>query len=202
VISGGMWVNLYYADEGRTTSDSWSPYVNIRASSRFTVNLGAGLSHNHDNTQWFGNFTTNGVTHYSFAHLDQLSRSSSIRINYTHTPNLTFEFYGEPFTTTGTYTNVREVSATPRADSYDARFTAYNAPAEADRQFRFTQLRTNSVVRWEYRPASTLFLVWAHGRQASASDAPSQSWSRDYRDLFALHPDNTFLIKVAYWMSR
>ena len=33
-------------------------------------------------------------------------------------------------------------------------------------------------------------------------DAPSQSWTRDYRDLFALHPDNTFLIKVAYWMSR
>ena len=30
--------------------------------------------------------------------------------------------------------------------------------------FKAAQLRTNSVVRWEYRPGSTLFLVWAHGR--------------------------------------
>ena len=25
---------------------------------------------------------------------------------------------------------------------------------------------------------------------------------KDYRDLFALHPDNTFLVKLVYWFSR
>jgi hypothetical protein len=46
-----------------------------------------------------------------------------------------------------------------------------------------------------------MFLVWAHGRQDSR-DGLRQSWSRDYRDLFALHPDNTFLVKIAHWLNR
>ena len=58
-------------------------------------------------------------------------------------------------------------------------------------------------VRWEFRPGSTLFAVWQHGREGPDANNPfSQSWRRDYRDLFDLHPDNTFLVKVAYWLSR
>ena len=68
--------------------------------------------------------------------------------------------------------------------------------------FKYTQLRTNSVVRWEFRPGSTLFVVWAHGRDGSSTDNMNQSWSQDYRDLFSLHPDNTFLVKLAYWLNR
>ena len=49
-----------------------------------------------------------GVTHYTFAHLDQRTVSMSTRLNYTATPDLTFEFYGQPFVSTGTYSDVRE----------------------------------------------------------------------------------------------
>ncbi|HEY7566539.1 MAG TPA: hypothetical protein VH762_03160, partial [Gemmatimonadaceae bacterium] len=62
--------------------------------------------------------------------------------------------------------------------------------------------RTNAVVRWEYRPGSTLFVVWQHGRQDASNQHSGQSWMRDYTDLFGLHPDNTFLIKAAYWLNR
>jgi hypothetical protein len=68
--------------------------------------------------------------------------------------------------------------------------------------FKYTQLRTNAVVRWEYRPGSTLFVVWAHGREDDSNRNPGQSWMSDYRDLFSLHPDNTFLVKLAYWLNR
>ena len=44
--------------------------------------------------------------------------------------------------------------------------------------------------------------MWAHGRQDSENQDSHQSWTRDYRDLFSLHPDNTFLVKAAYWLSR
>jgi hypothetical protein len=51
-------------------------------------------------------------------------------------------------------------------------------------------------------PGSTVFVVWAHGRQGS-QDLPSErSWSDEYRDLLELHPENTFLVKVAYWFNR
>ena len=104
---------------------------------------------------------------------------------------------------TGTYNDVRELSATPDASSYDARFQPYTPPPGSATQFKVTELISNSVVRWEYRPGSTLFVVWQHGREGPGpNDTFRQSWTRDYRELFDLHPDNTFLIKVAYWLSR
>jgi hypothetical protein len=125
-----------------------------------------------------------------------------VRLNYTATPDLTFEFYGEPFVTRGTYSNFREVSATPDARSYDARFVPFDPPTDASRAFRFRQLRTNAVLRWEYRPGSTVFLVWSHGRQASSDSRSDIPWQREFSDLLDLHPDNTFLIKFAYWLNR
>jgi hypothetical protein len=203
VVSGGMWVNMFFADEGRSRSHNLSPYVNVRLSPRLQFNLGTNVSRNRNNTQWFGNFTDGaGITHYSFAHLNQRTVSMSTRINYTMTPDLTFEFYGEPFVTNGTYSDIREVSATPDAEAYDERFQPYTPPAGVQTAFRFTQLRTNAVVRWEYRPGSTMFVVWQHGREDATNPGLRQSWTRDYRDLFTLHPDNTFLVKFAYWMNR
>ena len=203
VVSGGMWVNLFFGDEGKSHSSSLSPYVNFRVSPQLQINVGSGFSRNRNDSQWFGNFTDSaGVTHYSFAHLNQRTVSMNTRINYTATPDLTFEFYGEPFVATGTYRDIREISATPDAAKYDERFQAYTPPPSARTAFKFTQLRTNAVARWEYRPGSTVFLVWAHGRQDDTNQNLRQSWTRDYRDLFGLHPDNTFLIKVAYWLNR
>jgi len=203
IVSGGLWVNLRYYDEGKSQGSSLNPYVRVLVSTRLQANVGLGISHDRNNTQWFGNFTdANAVTHYTFAHLNQRTVSMNARVNYTVTPELTFEFYGQPFVSSGTYADIREVSATPDADAYDDRFQPYTPPATAATSFKFTQLRTNTVVRWEFRPGSTLFLVWTQGRQDSDAEENRQSVTRDYRDLFALHPDNTFLVKFAYWLNR
>jgi hypothetical protein len=57
------------------------------------------------------------------------------------------------------------------------------------------------VFRWEYRRGSTLFLVWNQGRSDNASLAGDRSFWGDYQDLFRLHADNTFLLKVSYWIN-
>lgn len=203
VVSGGMWFNFSFTDEGKSRSSSFDPYVRFRLSTQLQANIGFGYSQNRNNTQWFGNFADSAaVTHFTFAHLNQRTVSMSARINYTATPDLTFEFYGQPFVSTGTYSDLREVSSTPGAEEYDDRFLPYAAPNGSQTSFKFTQLRTNAVARWEYRPGSTVFVVWQHGRQDSSNQNPNQSWMRDYRNLFGLHPDNTFLIKVAYWLNR
>jgi hypothetical protein len=204
MVSAGLWVNLWFNDGGKSQGASFSPYVNIHPSSSLQLSFSPGITRDHPNTQWFGNFTDSatGVTHYTFAHLDQRTVSMSTRVTYTMTPNLTFEFYGQPFVSTGQYSDVRELSANPRAAAYDDRFKAYAVDTATSMSFKAAQLRTNSVVRWEYRPGSTLFLVWAHGRDGPANTNMNQSWSQDYRDLFSLHPENTFLIKLAYWMNR
>jgi hypothetical protein len=202
VIVPFMWVNLTFGDEGKTQLVNLNPGVDFRLSTRLQASLGVDFNQRDQNTQWLGNFTDEGgVTHYSFAHLDQRTVSMNVRVNYTARPNLTLEFYGEPFATAGTYSDVRELSATPAAARYDDRFQPYSPPADTNLEFDFMQLRTNTVVRWEYLPGSTIFLVWAHGREKFLNER-QPSWRDDYRDLFQLHPDNTFLIKVAYWLNR
>ncbi|HEX6049582.1 MAG TPA: DUF5916 domain-containing protein [Gemmatimonadaceae bacterium] len=202
-ISGGMWVNLRFADEGRTHGSTLSPYVNIRVSPRLQANFSIDVSRDRNNTQWHSNVTdTDGVTHHTFARINQRTISMSTRLNYTITPDLTFEFYGQPFVASGRYSDFREVSDTPDAEEYEDRFRAYTPPDLETTTFKLKQLRTNAVARWEYRPGSTLFVVWAHGRQDDSNRNPGQSWRRDYRELFELHPDNTFLVKVAYWVNR
>ena len=205
-ISGGMWFNYSNYDGGKSSGLSLDPYVNFRLSPQFQLNVGFGASTDKNNTQWFDNIVDGGgVTHYTFAHLDQRTRYASVRMNYTATKDLTLEMYAQPFIATGVYTDLRELSGTPDADDYDARFQPYTGLTlnSTNDRFKVANLITNSVVRWEYRPGSTLFVVWQHGRSGPDPDQPfRQSWHRDYRELFDVHPENTFLVKVAYWLSR
>ena len=198
-----MWVNLWYEDDGNSRGSSLDPSLTLRFSTRLRASLGVGIMRDHNDSQWFANYTDEGgETHHTFAHLDQRTLSMSARINYTATPDLTFELYAQPFVSSGTYSDFRELSATPDAAKYDDRFQSYTLPTGTPTSFEYAQLRTNAVVRWEYLPGSTLFLVWTHGRQGSANEDTRGAWHSEYRDLLDLHPDNTFLIKIAYWLSR
>ncbi|MEP7086497.1 MAG: DUF5916 domain-containing protein, partial [Gemmatimonadota bacterium] len=154
---------------------------------------------------WYGNFEDAvGTTHYTFAHLDQRTLSATLRLDVTATPNLTFQLYASPFVTKGTFSNIRELDD-PRADNYDDRYKAYTDAMTLANQpsgFNVKQFRSNAVVRWEYRPGSALFLVWTQQRQGDEALAGEQSFGGDYRGLFNLHPNNTFLVKMSYWFNR
>ena len=164
--------------------------------------MGANYFDGTDDSQWFGNFTdANSVTHYSFAHLEQQQLSLNMRLNYTAKPDLTFEFYGEPFIAKGTYTDFREVSATPGADSYAARYKPYTPPADRDKGFNITSLRTNAVMRWEYRPGSTLFLVWTQER-VDVEGHSDFDFEDSFQRLADADDDNIFLAKLTWYLSR
>jgi hypothetical protein len=203
LVQPGMWVNLGYWDDGRSRSASLGPYLNFRLSSSLTANFGANFYRADDDSQWLGNFVdAGGVTHHAFAHLDQRTVSFNARVNYTATRDLTFEFYGEPFASSGLYSDVREVSATPAAAAYASRFKLYAPPGGTAMAFSFRQVKTNAVLRWEYLPGSTLFLVWAHGRDAYVPGEGRRPWAEDLGEILDLDPDNTFLLKVSYWLNR
>ena len=57
------------------------------------------------------------------------------------------------------------------------------------------------MLRWEYRPGSTLFVVWTQGRGDFLRTTGTRSLAGDFRDLFDLHPNNTFLVKASYWLN-
>ncbi len=66
--------------------------------------------------------------------------------------------------------------------------------------FNFRQFRSNLVVRWEYLPGSTLYLVWSQGRTSSDTNGMF-SYGQDMKDLFQIVPHNVFLVKFSYWFS-
>jgi hypothetical protein len=97
---------------------------------------------------------------------------------------------------------VRELD-NPRAARYDGRFKPYADTAIANNPgaFNFKQFRSNTVLRWEYKPGSSIFLVWTQGRDDFAPQYGVRSFGGDFRDVFHLHANNTFLIKVSHWFD-
>ncbi len=196
-----LWVNYFKTDEGRSTNLNLNPQVAVRVSSRLSTNLGVNMTWNKDHTQWYGNYDTLGL-HYTFAYLDQQTLSFQFRVDYTMTPNLTLQVYAEPFVSKGSYSDVREL-ADPRAEAYADRFKPYfdttvtNHPGGVNSK----QFNSNVVLRWEYHPGSTVYVVWTQGRSNYASVPGTGSMRDNFNDLFQLHPDNTFLIKVSHWFD-
>ena len=188
----------------KDASGSWmagfDPEVAIRVASRMQARLGVSYTHQVNDAQWYTNETdAQNTTHYTFARLDQHVASATTRLDITATRTLSLQLYAAPFVATGSYTNRKELKD-PSSKSYAGRYKAYGAGDWKD-GFNFKQFRSNAVVRWEYRPGSTLFLVWSQGREQDGINAGSFEASRDMRDLFRARPDNTLLLKASYWFA-
>jgi hypothetical protein len=201
MIIPGVFFSYSRGNGGLSHSSDIEPDFQIRPMSQLQLEFFAAWSTNRDDAQWFGNFRdASGATHYTFAHLNQQTSALGVRADYTATPTLSFQLYAAPFVSRGEYSNTRELSSTPRAAAYANRYQPFAAPPSAALAFDVKQLRSNSVLRWEFRPGSTMFAVWTHGRDGFDSTI-DRSWRTEYRDLFDLHPANTFLLKVAYWFG-
>src|SRR5256714_3468077 len=188
-------------DNGRATLWRIRPYVTGRGRSNLSLGVGARYQRDRRDMQWDGNLGVIGsdTTHYLFAHLDQQLLSFTSRLNYTATTTVSLQCYAEPFITTGRYFRLREL-ANPRAANYDERYRPYPLNTD-DASFNIKELHASAVARWEYRPGSTVFLVWTQGRGEGGRDAGSFLPARDLKNLFAARPNNTFLIKASYWMN-
>ncbi len=204
-IVPGLNLNYFRGDAGRNSTVSVTPQVDYKMLGRFSSSFAMSWEHNVADNQWYGNFTdTLGGRHYTFAHLNQTTTSATVRLNYTFSPTISLQAYVQPFVSKGTYSDIRQLSATPRAARYDDRYTAYDNPAVTGTPggFNFKEFQSNLVFRWEYQPGSTLFIVWNEGRQGYVPVRGRDGFGGDVRELFRLHPANTVLIKMSYWLNR
>ncbi|MEO7965054.1 MAG: DUF5916 domain-containing protein [Gemmatimonadaceae bacterium] len=173
----------------------------FRVSSRFSMRVEPSFVRRNDDQQWIGNFGAlfSDTTHYTFAHLRQTTMAVTSRVNWTASPTLSVQLYAQPFVSTGAFTDWREIAAA-RATSYNDRYASYGGGVNPT-GFNYKQFNSNAVARWEYRPGSTLYVVWQQGRLQDGRNPGSFAFARDYRDLFRAHPDNTVLVKLSYWFN-
>jgi hypothetical protein len=178
---------------------SFSPSITLRPSSAVSLTLGTRLSRNVDDSQWIENVAGAEAAHehYVFGHLDQTTVAATFRVNYTIRPTLTIQLYGQPFVSAGAYTSFKEL-VNGRAGRYGDRYAPYDYTGSPD--FNYKSFRTTNVLRWEYRPGSTLFLVWQQGREETTEQGNFR-FGRDFGDVFRTVGRNVFMVKMAHWFN-
>ena len=107
------------------------------------------------------------------------------------------QVYAQPFVSAGDYGNYKEL-VDGRAPRYEDRYRPYAYQGNAD--FNYSSLRMTNVLRWEYRPGSTLFVVWQQGREDSLERGDFR-FGRDVGHIFDTPAQNVFLVKFAYWFN-
>jgi hypothetical protein len=157
---------------------------------------------------------------YVFAFLDRATLSMQVRLNYAFNPDLSVEAYAEPFADTGRFRDYGELRAAGGRDlrTYGTEGTTIGETAGAaphtltvrdgDQEFSFERedyralsFRSNLVLRWEWRPGSTLFAVWQLDRQSFVSETgPERSGPGDWADAFRAPGRSFFALKVSYWL--
>ena len=132
---------------------------------------------------------------YVFSDLDQTQVSMSTRATWVMTPRMSLQVYAQPLIAVGDYWNFKSLAA-PRTFDFDPFAGDVGSP-----DFNFKSLRVNAVYRWEWRLGSTLYVVWTEQRE-NTRDPGTFRFGRDARALFRAAPDDVFLVKVSYWLSR
>src|SRR6266480_4473529 len=198
-----FWVSYWRGDGGRSHSLNLMPEVDFKLASRVTAAVIPNYTRKTNDIQPRDPVTDaqGRVIHSVFSHLEQKQLGVTVRVTYPFDANMSLQVYAQPFVSKGTYSNQQELSATPRAADFASRYIPY-PDTTLSKGFNNKQFHSNVVLRWEYRPGSTLFVVWSQGRQNSAGAEGTRGLRGDLGDLFDLRPDNGFLVKLSYWINK
>lgn len=210
----------YVNSAAKQDNFSFQRYVlrfNYQPFDAFSMAVSMEFEKNPNKTQWVDDPVFGTTTRYVLGEIDNQNFSATLRLNYSINPNLSIQYYGQPFISRGTYSNFNYVNNAAAKD-LNERVTwfnnnqisiaddVYNIDENNDGitdysfgnpDFAFVQFRSNLVIRWEYIPGSELFLVWSQG--VSGFGDPKDTLSRSLQNQIVDEPlDNTFLMKLTY----
>lgn len=215
------YLNLYGSTQSSEDSWSWgaSPGITWKPAANLQFSLGPDFNRSRDDAYYFATLDDAAATatygrRYLFADLEQTTLGATVRASISFTPTMSLQVYGQPLIATGSYRNVKEL-ARPRSLefigpgagewTYDSATNLFDpdgaGPADpSTRDFNFKSLRGNAVFRWEYRPGSTLYLVWTQER-ADVESTSAFNVGPSFRRLVSADADNIFLAKVTYYLN-
>lgn len=192
----------------------------VQPSPRWLLSLEPGYERLVDTQQYVAAITGGGAETYGrryiFGRIDRSTYSTKLRLNYTFRPDLNLDLYAEPFAASGRYDGFGELAApgsrtllvygtggttlTTRADgSHDvtdgaASFRLRNV------DFNALSFRSNLVLRWEWRPGSTLYLVWQQDR-SERDPIGVRATPGDLLDAFTARGRNFLAVKASFWLA-
>ena len=203
---------------GNSFNYSVTSQVSYRPWSNLVFSLQPSFQKNIDELQYLSQFGKSGnLKSYLLGSIDNRNLGVTFRMDLALSPELTVQYYGSPFVSIGKFSSFKKV-VKPQDANYYNRFSELRPTKNADSynfdenndgivdysvgnpDFNFHQFRSNLVVRWEYHPGSTFYLVWAQDRTGYEQGGPF-AFDKGYSRMFDLFPKNIFMIKFNYWIS-
>ncbi|MBK7872626.1 MAG: hydrolase [Saprospiraceae bacterium] len=216
----GQFAKGFDKDEPHTVRyRQFSVGVTVQPSNAINFSLSPGYTIYSRKIQNVSSDVFEGQDRYITGAIDQRTLSMTMRLNYSITPNITLQYYGQPFISKGQYKDFKYITD-PLAKNFYDRFEFYdnkqiqfnleneqyvvdeNMDGTTDYtfgkpDFNFMQFRSNLVARWEYIPGSEIFLVWSQSNTNTGD--PSEKLISSLNDnLFTQKAHNIFLIKLTY----
>lgn len=205
--------------EGRDCQQRYSFSVKYHPTKAINISVDPGWSQNTNNLQFVTQIPNDGDVRYIHALMNQQTSSISVRLNYSISPNLSVQYYGQPFISSGKYSEFKYIT-NPKSKNYSDRFEIfpdesiffndteekYYVDEDNDGIYNYSfrkpdfdavYFNSNLVIRWEYIPGSTLYAVWTQSRNEFASNGDT-SFNENFENLFNIYPYNVFLIKLSY----
>jgi len=164
----------------------------------------------------------NGKNIYLVSAIKKEVLSASLRVNFSFTPDLSLEYWGQPFLFSGDYYGFKKVinpdqkvftsqfhQYTAGEITYDETNNQYLIDDNGDGDVNFTlhnpdfsvmEFRSNMVLRWEFVPGSTFFLVWSQGKNSTSGNGAFNLGS-NLEQLMKTRANNIFLVKFSYRFS-
>jgi len=219
-LTGSVFASVSRQNDGIGRSINLNTGVNWRPNNSVSFSLTPFYNQRRDNLQYVGTESYQNEDRYLFGRINQKTLGMVIRLNYSITPDFTVQFYGQPFVSAGDYSRFKRITDS-RAAVYEERYRDFSNTeiryadeewlVDEDRDgstdyslgqpdFNFREFRSNLVLRWQYRPGSTVYLVWSQGRM-DFEEQGRFALRNDMEDLFRRHPHNVFLLKLNHWFS-
>ncbi len=217
-LSASLWGNVNAQAENTSLNYSYGLTMTLRPLNTLRISLSPQYSVRADELQYITQDSFNDEDRYVFGRIDQKVLSMSLRINYNITPDLTIQYWGQPFIASGQYSNIKMITD-PKAEEMKDRYHEYSPgqitleddhygiDEDTDGSYDYTfdipdfnvdEWLSNLVVRWEFLPGSTAYLVWSQSRDFSSSEPDFGIWN-NLSDLFTdKKANNVFLIKLSY----
>jgi hypothetical protein len=217
-------IDLYKRFFNDKVSNAWEIHTgaDIRATDKLDLSFSPGYFFNRDNWQYVRVEDLSESSPYILGLIDQKTVNLTIRLDYYITPDFSIQYYGEPFISTGHFSNFKRVTNPKAKDLQDRYIVLEENMISVDPEtgnigvdenedgiieysirnpdFNFMSLHSNLVLRWEYNPGSTFYLVWTHTRLGNTTNG-DLNFSKDLKELFDIYPDNVFLVKFNHWFS-
>jgi hypothetical protein len=211
----GFGARFIRGDDNVSLRNQYTLYLRFLLGENLSITSQTVYLKNTDYHQYAGRVTlADGSRGYVVGQIDQKIVKSTLRLEYFVTPEFSIQYYASPYASTGRYQNFRRVNigdSKKLGERYiglegqlDDRIYTFTEGEDSYRMYNpnfiFKEFNSNLVARWEFRPGSTVYLVWNKTISDYQYDYNS-SITNVFGDIWGSRSQNVFMVKFSYWFT-